>query len=142
MYLSYLIFSSIFFHFSYSLLKHKKNYSPRGALLISKELSTKLPKLKRNKMEIYNDILNAVANEVTDGQAKPTRVKLYSNPSYDKLVRYLTELENKNLIIKDPLTITEKGRDFLQDYDRIANFVLEMGIKYFGSENSVNGDEK
>ena len=93
-------------------------------------------------MEIYNDILNVVANEFTYGQAKPTRVQLYSNLSYDKLVRYLTELENKNLIIKDPLTITEKGRDFLQDYDRIANFVLEMGLKYFGSENSVKGDEK
>ena len=79
---------------------------------------------------------------LTDGQAKPTRVQLYSNLSYDKLVRYLTELENKNLIIKDPLNITEKGRDFLQDYDRIVNFVLEMGIKYFGSENSDNGDEK
>ncbi len=79
---------------------------------------------------------------LTDGQAKPTRVQLYSNLSYDKLVRYLAELGNKNLIIKDPLNITEKGRDFLQDYDRIANFVLEMGIKYFGSENSDNGDEK
>ena len=66
-----------------------------------------------------------MANELTDGQAKPTRVQLYSNFSYDKLVRYLAELENKNLIIKDPLNITEKGRDFLQDYDRIANFVLK-----------------
>ena len=73
-------------------------------------------------MEIYNDILNAVANELTDGQAKPTRVQLYSNLSYDKLIRYLTELENKNLIIKDLLNITGKGRDFLQDYDRIAEF--------------------
>jgi predicted transcriptional regulator len=93
-------------------------------------------------MEIYNDILNSVANELTDDQAKPTRVQFYSNLSYDKLVRYLTELEDKNLIIKDPLTITEKGREFLQYYDRIANFVLKMGIKYFGSENSVKGDEK
>jgi predicted transcriptional regulator len=92
-------------------------------------------------MQIYNDILNAVANELTDGQTKPTRVQLYSNLSYDKLIRYLTELENKNLIIKDPITITEKGRDFLQDYDRIASFVLEMGIKYFGSENEHKGDE-
>ena len=44
-------------------------------------------------MEICNDILNAVANELTDCQAKPTRVQLYSNLSYDKLVRYLTELK-------------------------------------------------
>jgi hypothetical protein len=36
--------------------------------------------------------------------------------------------------------ITEKGRDFLQDYDRISNFVLEMGIKYLDiSPNEMRG---
>ena len=58
------------------------------------------------------------------------------------MYRYPTELETKNFLIKNPPNITEKGWDFLRDYDRIANFVLEMGIKYFGSENSVKGDEK
>lgn len=53
-----------------------------------------------------------------------------SNLAYDKLVRYLNELEGKKMIMQDPLQITEKGRDFLQDYDRIKGFVLEMGVKY------------
>ncbi len=64
------------------------------------------------------------------GVAKPTRVQLRSNLAYDKLARYLDELENKKMILQSPLLITEKGRDFLQDYDRISNFILEMGIKY------------
>ena len=84
-------------------------------------------------MELYNDILKAIMNEITnydDNVAKPTRVQLRSNLAYDKFVRYLDELENKKMILKTPLLITEKGRDFLQDYDRISNFVLEMGIKY------------
>ena len=34
------------------------------------------------------------------------------------------------MILQSPLLITNKGRDFLQDYDRISNFVLEMGVKY------------
>jgi hypothetical protein len=34
------------------------------------------------------------------------------------------------MIPQSPLLITEKDRDFLQDYDRISNFVLEMDIKY------------
>ena len=34
------------------------------------------------------------------------------------------------MILQSPLLITDKGRDFLQDYDRISSFVLEMGIKY------------
>ena len=81
-------------------------------------------------MEIYNDILSAIKLELTNGEAKPTRVQSLSNLAYDKLVRYLNELESKKMIMQDPLQITEKGRDFLQDYDRIRGFVLDMGIKY------------
>ncbi len=81
-------------------------------------------------MEIYNDILSAINLELTNGEAKPTRVQSLSNLAYDKLVRYLNELEDKKMIMQDPLQITEKGRDFLQDYDRIKSFVLDMGVKY------------
>ena len=84
-------------------------------------------------MELYNDILKAIMNEITNDDssvAKPTRVQLRCNLAYDKLARYLDELENKKMILQNPLLITEKGRDFLQDYDRISNFILEMGIKY------------
>jgi predicted transcriptional regulator len=81
-------------------------------------------------MEIYNDILSAINVELTNGEAKPTRVQSLSNLAYDKLVRYLNELENKKMIMQDPLQITEIGRDFLQDYDRIKGFVLDMGVKY------------
>jgi predicted transcriptional regulator len=46
-------------------------------------------------MEIYNDILNAINLELTNDGAKPTRVQSLSNLAYDKLVRYLNELERK-----------------------------------------------
>jgi predicted transcriptional regulator len=95
-----------------------------------------LPKPKRNKMELYYDILNAIATEITmEYEVKPTRVQLRSNLAYDKLARYLDELKIKGMIVQDPLQITEKGRYFLHDYDRIANFVMEMGIRYLGSSN-------
>jgi predicted transcriptional regulator len=81
-------------------------------------------------LEIYNDILSAIELELQSGQAKPTRVQSRSNLAYDKLVRYIDELKNKKMITQDPLLITEKGHDFLQDYDRISNFILQMGIKY------------
>ncbi len=57
-------------------------------------------------------------------------MQLKSNLAYDKFARYLDELQNKEMIKQYPLTITERGKDFLQDYQRIADFVLEMGIKY------------
>ncbi len=74
-------------------------------------------KPQRNKSQIYNDILNAINLESNDGEgAKPTRVQIISNLAYDKFVRYLNELESKEMILQDPLRITEKGRDFLQGY--------------------------
>ena len=82
-------------------------------------------------MEIYNDILCAIKVELTNGDARPTRVQTLSNLAYDKLVRYLNELEGKKMIAQNPLRITEKGYDFLQDYDRIKDFVNAMGVKYF-----------
>jgi predicted transcriptional regulator len=81
-------------------------------------------------MEIYNDILSAIRLELTNGEAKPTRVQSLSNLAYDKLARYLAELEGKEMIAQNPLRITDKGRDFLQDYDRIRDFVNAMGVKY------------
>jgi predicted transcriptional regulator len=82
-------------------------------------------------MEIYNDILSAIKVELTNGEAKPTRVQSLSNLAYDKLVRYLGELESRNMIVQNPLEITERGNDFLQDYDRIRDFITTMNIKYF-----------
>ena len=34
------------------------------------------------------------------------------------------------MITLNPLGITDKGRDFLEDYDRIKDFLQEMGVKY------------
>jgi predicted transcriptional regulator len=82
-------------------------------------------------MEIYNDILTAIKVELTNGEAKPTRVQTLSNLAYDKLIRYLDELQSKKMIVQNPLRITEKGYDFLDDYDRIRDFVSAMNIKYF-----------
>ncbi|MFL6486258.1 MAG: winged helix-turn-helix domain-containing protein [Nitrososphaera sp.] len=90
-----------------------------------------MPKPKRSKLEIYNDILSAIEVELTNGEAKPTRVQSLSNLAYDKFVRYLDELESKEMILQNPLMMTEKGYDFLQDYDRIRDFVNAMNIKYF-----------
>ena len=90
-----------------------------------------MPRLKRNKMEIYNDILTAIRVELaSDGEARPTKVQSKSNLAYDKLSRYLGELEGRKMITQNPLAITERGHDFLQDYGRIKGFLAEMGVKY------------
>lgn len=89
-----------------------------------------MPRVKRNKMEIYNDILIAIRAELYFGNARPTRVQLKSNMAYDRLMRYLEELASRGMITREPLVITERGREFLRDYDRIRGFLREMGVKY------------
>jgi predicted transcriptional regulator len=84
-------------------------------------------------MEIYNDILMAIKVELVAGEAKPTRIQAKSNLAYDKLTRYLGELEGREMITKDPLTITGRGRDFLHDFDRIKGFLDELGVKYLAA---------
>jgi predicted transcriptional regulator len=96
-----------------------------------------LPRPKRSKMEIYNDILTAIRAESTDGEPRPTRIQAKSNLAYDKLMRYLGELEGRELIVQDPLQITGRGRDFLEDYRRIQGFLKEMGVKYLADSWSV-----
>jgi predicted transcriptional regulator len=81
-------------------------------------------------MEIYNDVLSAIKMELISGEARTTKVQSMSNLAYDKLTRYLGELETKNMITVNPLAITDKGHNFLQDYDRIKDFLQEMGVKY------------
>ncbi|MDG6951157.1 MAG: hypothetical protein JRN12_04865 [Nitrososphaerota archaeon] len=93
-----------------------------------------MPKPKRNKLEIYNDIPSAIRLEMVDGEARPTRIASKSNFAYDKLTRYLDELEGRAMITKEPLALTEKGRDFLLDYDRIKGFLEEMGVKYLPAQ--------
>ena len=92
-----------------------------------------MPRPKRSKMEIYNAILSALKLELAEGEARPTRIQSKSNLAYDKLMRYLGELEGNAMITQEPLVITENGRDFLEDYSRIRGFLEEMGVKYLAA---------
>lgn len=89
-------------------------------------------KERRGKLEIYYDILNAIQMEGNYQEgAKPTRVQYRSNMSYDKLTRYLIELENKSMITKaETLFLTDKSRKFLKEYAVIKDFTDRMGLDY------------
>ena len=90
-----------------------------------------------SKMEIYNDILEGIDKELrSSGEVKPTRVQQRCNLAYDKFSRYLGEMAAKELIHREPISITAKGLDFLQDHRRISRFVHEIGMKYLDYKES------
>lgn len=86
---------------------------------------------RRSKLEIYHDILLATNESIDNGTAKPTHVQFRSNMSYGNLMKYLKELEEKNLINMNPLFITEKGMRFLNDFGKIKDIIQKIGSDYF-----------
>ena len=88
-------------------------------------------KERRHKLQIYYDILLAIQEEATaEKGARPTRIQHLSNMSYDKMMRYLNELETKKMINKaDTLSLTDQGREFLRDYGKIKDLIERMGLE-------------
>ena len=93
---------------------------------------------RRTKLEIFYDILTAIQNEGFSGEVKPTRVQQRSNISFDKFSRYLDALTCEGLIHNSPITITEKGKKLLQDYDKIKDFLNKMKLEYVSNEEALN----
>jgi len=83
-------------------------------------------------LELFNDILTGISREASGGAAKPTRVAHIANMSYDKLAKYLGDLESRRMITVSPLELTDRGRSFLRDYNKIRDFVVQMKLDYVG----------
>lgn len=86
---------------------------------------------RRHKLQIYHDILSAIQEEaMNEDGAKPTRIQHLSNMSYDKLMRYLDELDAKKMINKaSTLSLTDQGREFLKQYEKIKDLIERMGLE-------------
>ena len=86
---------------------------------------------KRTKLEIFYDIITAIEKESYNQEAKPTRVQQRCNMSYDKFSKYVQALTHLNLInYNSVLSITDKGRKFLKDYEKIKGFLTDMKLEY------------
>lgn len=76
---------------------------------------------RRSKIEIYYDILYLINN--TEREFRLTHLQLAIKTSYDKFTSYLNELEMRKLIRLDPFVITEKGKNFLTDYEKLMQYL-------------------
>jgi predicted transcriptional regulator len=78
---------------------------------------------RRHRLEIYHDILIAIENQrMNEDEVKPTRIAHYSNLSYDRLYKYLDELEANGMIYRaDTIFLTEVGQQFLKNYEAIKH---------------------
>ncbi len=87
---------------------------------------------RRGKLEIINDMLNSIKNK--GGQIKPTHLLYKSNLSHSKMKVYLTELIEKDMVEeqmkkdKKVFAITDKGYEFLLEFERIKEFSDSFGL--------------
>ena len=97
-------------------------------------ISVKKNKVKerRTKTQIFFDVITAIIDDTQNNElVSPTRIQVKCNTSYDKLTKYLEEMERREMIEKEKsITITEKGMEFHKDYSRINDLINEMNEKF------------
>ena len=89
----------------------------------------KLP--RRDKLKIYGDLLSILHNESKKEKVVLTRVQLRTNVPFDRLKTYIVELKELGLIMDEPsLQLTEKGKQYLREYEAVLDFMKSMGLSY------------
>lgn len=91
------------------------------------------PQKYRSQIRIFADILDAVGRK--RGEAKSTNILYAANLSHDRLVKYLRQLKEKQLIDerydsdKTIYVLTDKGIEFLREFRKISGFAQAFGFE-------------
>ena len=89
----------------------------------------KLP--RRDKLKIYGDLLSILNSEAKREKIVLTRIQLRINIPFDRLKIYVAELKELGLIQDEPsLKLTEKGKQYLREYETVLDFMERMGLTY------------
>jgi predicted transcriptional regulator len=87
-------------------------------------------KARRDKMKIYGDLLGTLRSEQNNmGKIVLTHIQTKMNVPFDRLKNYISDLEDLDLI-EDQVgyNLTQKGKQYLDEYKRILDFMERMGI--------------
>ena len=90
-----------------------------------------MTKERRTKTQIFFEVITAAIDDKQNNESvSPTRIQIKCNTSYDKLTKYLEEMEKRGMVEKEKsIAITEKGMEFHKDYSRINELINEMNEK-------------
>ena len=87
---------------------------------------------RRNSFEIINDILFLMQRK--GGKLKPTHILYGGNLSYDRLKKYMEQLETRNLVEiifekdKKFYILTDKGYEFVNEARKIKEITDGFGF--------------
>ena len=87
--------------------------------------------IRRDKLKIYGDLLFILYSESKKEKVVLTRVQLKTNVPFDRLKTYIAELKELGLIQDEPsLKLTDKGKQYLREYETVLDFMKRMGLAY------------
>lgn len=82
-------------------------------------------------MKIYGDLLSILYSESKEEKIVLTRIQIQINVPFDRLKNYISELASLGLISDETsLRVTEKGKQYLAEYENVLDFMKRMGIAY------------
>jgi len=86
---------------------------------------------RRDKLKIYGDLLSVLNIESKNEKIVLTWVQVKINVPFDRLKTYISDLKELGLIEDEStLRLTEKGRQFLREYESVIDFMKRMGLTY------------
>ena len=86
---------------------------------------------RRDKLKIYGDLLSVLNSEDKTEKIVLSHLQTRINVPFDRLKKYIFELNELGLIQDEKsLKLTEKGKQYLKEYERILDFMKRMGISY------------
>jgi len=86
---------------------------------------------RRDRMKIYGDLLSTLRSEANAEKIVLTQVQLRIKVPFDRLKTYITELVDLGLIKdENSLELTNKGKQYLREYERVLDFMNRMGLAY------------
>jgi len=90
-----------------------------------------MKRVRRDRLKIYMDVLLVIKKESRGEKVVLTKIQQKSNVPFDRLKTYLSELKNLGLIqdINEP-QLTEKGLEYLTEYQKVLDFMKRMGLTY------------
>jgi predicted transcriptional regulator len=86
---------------------------------------------RRDRMKIYGDLLSILYADSREEKIVLTRIQVQINVPFDRLKIYISELANLGLINDETsLKVTEKGKQYISEYQNVLDFMKRMGIAY------------
>ncbi len=85
---------------------------------------------RRDKLKIYGDLLSALNDQSKTEKIVLTQVQARINAPFDRLKNYISDLTDLGLIENISFKLTEKGKQYLIEYERVLEFMKRMGLSY------------